>query len=78
MAGRAVPEGMLKYLNPKHDRRRVSLRESSSANSMLARRLESIAQDHPQYAGLLREAAERIRDLSAQVATLVVLAREAE
>lgn len=44
-------------------------------DEMLARKLEQVASQHPEL-GVLLEAAERIRDLSATVATLVPMARE--
>lgn len=70
-----VWDGAVKYLDPRHDRRRTRLRESPIMDEMLARKLEQVADQHPELRVLL-EAAERIRDLSATVATLIPMARE--
>lgn len=70
-----VWDGTVRYLDPRNDRRRVRLRESPMADEMLARKLEQVVESHPDLRVVL-EAAERIRDLSALVATLVPMARE--
>lgn len=70
-----VWDGTVRYLDPRNDRRRVRLRESPMADEMLARKLEQVVESNPDLRVVL-EAAERIRDLSALVATLVPMARE--
>lgn len=68
----------MKYLDPRTDRRKTPCREPAERDERLARKLEAISDDYPELTGVLRESAERIRDLSSQVRTLALLARREE
>lgn len=65
------------YFNQKSDRRkRPRTREALPRDERLALVLEQSASDHPESGCLMREAAERLRDLSAQLAGTLSVIRE--
>jgi len=67
------------FLHPSRDRRKTVLREPEGSDDRLASKLEELALGTPgSCGGVMREAAERIRDMSCQIRVLVPLARSRE